>query len=307
LCFESFFSKCTELEPIVGAFSSLHLALHFKLYQIGTQCQKPCVDRDPVSQSSFATLLAGTGDSKESESQLKERKRHVKNLNNLFGDREGRGHGVVRKPEPDSKWGREVEGRTIPLENATIWVFNEWIDRNKLAERPIKNWEQQRKIWASEGADEELQFKSEAEMVVEMVTSLPIFVLKNLGTYYSANMLMYATETNAQPTNLYRWLRDHRLKGRTDREAGEAQWESKWRALCGYCRSSSGPAERSLPHGRSSPKFGLPDPCPLTCSPHAICLLAMRNERAHRRRLNWPIYLSEVTLTSISLCWQEMR
>jgi hypothetical protein len=63
------------------------------------------------------------------------------------------------------------------------------------------------------------------------------------------------------------------------------------RALRGYCRSSSGPAERSLHHGRSSPKFRLPDPCPLTCTPHAICLLAMRNERARRRRLNWPIYL----------------
>jgi hypothetical protein len=35
-----------------------------------------------------------------------------------------------------------------------------------------------------------------------------------------------------------------------------------------------------LPHGRSSSKFGLPDPCPLTCPPHAICLLSMRKERA---------------------------
>jgi hypothetical protein len=62
-------------------------------------------------------------------------------------------------------------------------------------------------------------------------------------------------------------------------------------ALRSYSRSSSGPAERSLLHGRSSPKFGLPDPCLLTCPPHAICLLAIRNERARRRRLNWPIYL----------------
>jgi hypothetical protein len=140
-------------------------------------------DRVLVSQSSFATLLAGTRDSKESESQLEERKRHVKNLNNLFGDREGRGHGMVRKPKPDSKWGRGVEGRTISVEDATLRAFNEWIDRNKLAERPIKNWEQQRKIWASEGADEELQIKSKAEVVAEMVSSLPVFVFKNLGTY----------------------------------------------------------------------------------------------------------------------------
>jgi hypothetical protein len=62
-------------------------------------------------------------------------------------------------------------------------------------------------------------------------------------------------------------------------------------ALRGYCRSSSGPAERSLHHGWSSPKFRLSDPCPLTCTPHAIRLLAMRNEWARRRRLNWPIYL----------------
>jgi hypothetical protein len=84
-------------------------------------------------------LLAGTGDSKESESQLEEHKSHVKNLNSLFGDREGRDHGVVRKPEIDSKWGREVEGRTIPVEDAILWVFNEWIDQNKLAKRSIKN------------------------------------------------------------------------------------------------------------------------------------------------------------------------
>jgi hypothetical protein len=93
-----------------------------------------------------------------------------------------------------------VEGRTIPIEDATLWAFNEWIDRNKLVERPIKNWEQQRKMWASEGADEELQIKSEAEMVAKMVSSLPVFVFKNLGTYYSGNMLMYVTGTNAQPT-----------------------------------------------------------------------------------------------------------
>jgi hypothetical protein len=62
------------------------------------------------------------------------------------------------------------------------------------------------------------------------------------------------------------------------------------RALRGYCRSSSGPTKRSFHHGRSSPKFRLPDPCPLTCTPHVICLLTMRNERARRRRLNWPIY-----------------
>jgi hypothetical protein len=62
------------------------------------------------------------------------------------------------------------------------------------------------------------------------------------------------------------------------------------RALRGYCRSSSGPAERPLHHGWGSPKFRLPDLCPLACPSHAICLLAMRNERARRRRLNWPIY-----------------
>jgi hypothetical protein len=38
---------------------------------------------------------------------------------------------------------------------------------------------------------------------------------------------MYATGTNAHPTDLYRWLRDHQLKGRTDREAGEARRGSK--------------------------------------------------------------------------------
>jgi hypothetical protein len=58
-------------------------------------------------------------------------------------------------------------------------------------------------------------------MVAEMVSSLPVFMLKNLGTYYAGAMLMYATGTNAHATDLYRWLRDHRLQGRTEREAGE--------------------------------------------------------------------------------------
>jgi hypothetical protein len=140
----------------------------------------------------------------------------------MFGNREGRGHGVTREPEPDSKW-KGVERRTIPMEDATLWVFNEWVERNKLAERPIKNWEQHWKIWADEGADEELQIKREAETVAEMVSWLPVFVLKNLGTYYSGKMLMYATGTNAHATDVYRWLRDHRLKGRTEKEAGEAK------------------------------------------------------------------------------------
>jgi hypothetical protein len=165
-------------------------------------------------------LLIGTGDSKGSATKLEERKRHVKNLNELFGNREGRGHGVVRNPEPDSKW-NGVEGRTIPIEDATLWVFNEWVERNNLAQRPIKNWEQQRKLWTSEGVEEELQIKCKADMVAEMVNSLPVFVLKNLGTYYPGAMLMYATGTNAHATDLYRWLRDHRLQGRTEREAGE--------------------------------------------------------------------------------------
>jgi hypothetical protein len=128
---------------------------------------------------------------------------------------------VARKPEADSKWENGVEGRTIPIKDATVWVFNKWVERNNLAQRPIKNWEQQRKIWTDEGADKELQIKSEAEMVAEMVSLLPVFVLKNLGTYYSSAMLMYATGTNAHATDLFRWLRDHRLQGRTEREAGE--------------------------------------------------------------------------------------
>jgi hypothetical protein len=132
---------------------------------------KSCADRKPVSHNlnKVLTLLAGTGDSKGSAIKLKERKRHVKNLNELFGNREGRGHGVARKPEPDSKW-NGVEGQAIPIEDATLWVFNKWVERNNLAQRPIKNWEQQRKIWADEGAEEELQIKSEAETVAEMVS-----------------------------------------------------------------------------------------------------------------------------------------
>jgi hypothetical protein len=45
---------------------------------------------------------------------------------------------VAREPEADSKWGNAVEGRTIPIEDATLWVFKKWVERNKLAERPIK-------------------------------------------------------------------------------------------------------------------------------------------------------------------------
>jgi hypothetical protein len=103
-----------------------------------------------------------------------------------------------------------------------LWVFNEWLGQNKPAEREIRNWEEQWEKWTSDGVSAKVQIRREAEMVAEMVSSLPVFVLKNLGTYYSGTMLMYATGTDSHPTDLYRWLRDNRLKGRTEREVGEA-------------------------------------------------------------------------------------
>jgi hypothetical protein len=79
---------------------------------------------------------------------------------------------VARKPEPDSKW-NEVEGQTIPIEDATLWVFNEWVERNNLAQRPIKNWEQQWKIWMDEGAEEELQSEARQRRLPKWSVGFP--------------------------------------------------------------------------------------------------------------------------------------
>jgi hypothetical protein len=97
-------------------------------------------------------------------------------------------------------------------------------------------------------------------MVAEMVSSLPVFVFKNLGTYYFGNMLMYATGTNAQPTSLYWWLRDHRLKGKTDREAGEARRGSKPEPAVAATVAAPGPgglADVQVPRGEPHVDRGL--------------------------------------------------
>jgi hypothetical protein len=120
-----------------------------------------------------------------------------------------------------------------------------------------------------------------------METKQSMFKLHRQAIEHRETMRMLALLPSGSKVN-HLWCSSEKFLAK--QEAG-ITWGSHFcRALRGYCRSSSGPAERSLHHGRSSPKFRLPDPCPLAYPSHAICLLAMRNERARRRRPNWPIY-----------------
>jgi hypothetical protein len=48
----------------------------------------------------------------------------AKLINDLFGPRKGRGHGIT-----GNNTVRGVQNRTVPLESATLYVLNDWVKR----------------------------------------------------------------------------------------------------------------------------------------------------------------------------------
>ncbi|GAQ93085.1 hypothetical protein KFL_012900010 [Klebsormidium nitens] len=133
-----------------------------------------------------------------------------KRISDLFGASKGRGHGVLQPPAIDSKY-QGLEGRTVSIEDATVYVFNEWLERGTWAETSIQmqTWKEQREAWASEGLSTADQLRREGEAMADMLRALPVFVVRGLsGAYYSETQLKYATGTNAHPFQLYQMLRD---------------------------------------------------------------------------------------------------
>ncbi|GAQ90780.1 hypothetical protein KFL_006840030 [Klebsormidium nitens] len=131
-------------------------------------------------------------------------------INDLFGAQKARGHGVLQPPVSGSKY-QGLEGRTVSIEDATVYVFNEWLERGTWAETSIQmqTWKEQREAWASEGLSTADQLRREGEAMADMVRALPVFVVRGLsGAYYSETQLKYATGTNAHPFQLYQMLRD---------------------------------------------------------------------------------------------------
>lgn len=121
-----------------------------------------------------------------------------------------------------------MEGRTVSLEDATLYVFKAWVDSKEWKVPPLHlfNWVERRRQWEEEGVWKADQERMEAELVAGMIRKLPVFVLKGLGAYYSATQLKYATGTSSHVVDLYRYLRDSKRKGGREKEAEEADEDS---------------------------------------------------------------------------------
>lgn len=127
----------------------------------------------------------------------------------------------------DSRWGTGQEGRTVSLEDATLYVLNARMVQEEWTAPPLHviDWKQQRKQWSKEGLSEAAQQEMEVETVAEVLRKLPVFVLEGLGPYYSATQLKYATGTNSHVLTLYRFIRDAKRLGGRDREKGEPEFD----------------------------------------------------------------------------------
>lgn len=151
----------------------------------------------------------------------------MRSINDMFGQSKNRGQGVLKEAPKGSRWGDGVEGRTVSIEDATLYVFKAWMEREDWKTPPLHhvNWRERRRQWDEEGVRDEDQIRMEGELVVSMLRKLPVFVLKGLGAYYSATQLKYATGTNAHVVDLYRYLRDSKRKGGREKEEGEEDAE----------------------------------------------------------------------------------
>ena len=158
--------------------------------------------------------------------------KRCKLINDLFGSQKGRGHGVLREAPPDTRF-KGLEGKTVSLEDATVYVFNEWCVKQEWVSASIakKSWKQLREEWKGEGLGETEQLRREGEAMQQMLRGLPVFVFKGLpGAYYSETQLKYATGLSAHPFRLYQMMRDAK-RGEGPGQAEEGEGGGDWGAL----------------------------------------------------------------------------
>ncbi|HKT22071.1 MAG TPA: hypothetical protein VJR06_05635, partial [Nitrososphaerales archaeon] len=82
-------------------------------------------------------------------------------------------------------------------------------------------WAKQREKWKQEGLDSRQIRRLAAQIQLKALRSLPIFVMKNGGTYYSSTMLKYILGVEHHAYILFRLMRDVNRSGESDSDAEE--------------------------------------------------------------------------------------
>jgi hypothetical protein len=185
-------------------------------------------------------------------------KARAKAMNDLFGNRAGRGQRVLL----DHPTNRRADHRTLALEVATLCVVNalgvhaagsEQPEEPEQPKEPVESeeetekgkgrgkgkgkekeecsglphlgdltWAKQIEKWKQEGLDARQRKRLAAQIQLKALRSLPIFVMKNGGTYYSSTMLKYIIGVEHHPYILFRLMRDvNRQSGESDSDAEE--------------------------------------------------------------------------------------
>jgi hypothetical protein len=175
-------------------------------------------------------------------------KARAKAINDLFGNRPGRGKRVLQDHPPN----RRADHRTLALEVATLYVVNtlgvrapggseepeeadeepevpaEGTEKGKGKEKEEwkglphlgdLTWAKQREKWKQEGLDSRQIRRLAAQIQLKALQSLPIFVMKNGETYYSSTMLKYILGVEHHVYILFRLMRDVNRSGESDSDA----------------------------------------------------------------------------------------
>jgi hypothetical protein len=82
-------------------------------------------------------------------------------------------------------------------------------------------WAKQREKWKQEGLDSRQIRRLAAQIQLKALRSLPIFVMKNGGTYYSSVMLKYILGVEHHAYIIFRLMRDVNRSGESDSDAEE--------------------------------------------------------------------------------------
>jgi hypothetical protein len=174
----------------------------------------------------------------------------AKAMNDMFGNRAGRGQRVLQ----DHPTNRCANHRTLALEVAFLYFVNalgvrapggskEPKEANEEPEVPAEGmkkgkgkekeeckglphlgdltWAKQREKWKQEGLDSMQIRRLAAQIQLKALQSLPIFVMKNSGTYYSSIMLKYILGVEHHAYILFRLMRDVNRSGELDSDAEE--------------------------------------------------------------------------------------
>jgi hypothetical protein len=178
-------------------------------------------------------------------------KARAKAMNDLFGNRPGRGQRVLQ----DHPTNRRADHRTLALEVAILYVVSyalgvraaggseepeeadeepevpaEGTEKGKGKEKEEckgfphlgdLTWAKQRKKWKQEGLDLRQIRRLAVQIQLKALRSLSIFVMKNGGTYYSSTKLKYILGVEHHAYILFHLMQDVNQSGESDSDAEE--------------------------------------------------------------------------------------